>query len=312
MSFNAEVLRVLIASPSDVKVERDKVEEAISLWNKRFSEELEVVLLPGRWEEDVVPTYRGEDPQRIINEQLVGKCDILIGIFWTKLGTATLSHSSGTLEEINIFIERGKEVMLYFLEKDIPRNTDFSQLQLVDEFKREYGKRGIYSSFDEEKIIEHLYRKVIEHKKKLNSEQKVNPTFSTSEMVAAGSQTTSKVGLSLLVNSGRLTFNEILLLGYILDTGNRQFGTRWMTDQTLEVIKKWESNNFLSDELSTNYNDVVFNLAERGLLEPKETTSYGNVRLFAMPLSVYDELRCLPNEVEEKIRKIVKDQRLPF
>lgn len=51
---------------------------------------MNVVLLPSRWEEDVVPTYRGDDPQQIINEQMVNKCDILVGVFWTKLGSQQL------------------------------------------------------------------------------------------------------------------------------------------------------------------------------------------------------------------------------
>lgn len=46
---------------------------------------MNVVLLPSRWEEDVVPAYRGHDPQQIINEQMVNKCDILIGVVGTLL-----------------------------------------------------------------------------------------------------------------------------------------------------------------------------------------------------------------------------------
>ncbi|MNW45700.1 hypothetical protein D3C74_229720 [compost metagenome] len=160
MAFTAIVLRVLIASPSDVASERDKVEAAIIEWNRRYSEEFKIVLLPGRWENDVVPTYRGNDPQKIINEQLVNKCDILIGVFWTKLGTPTLNHTSGTLEEISIFIRNRKEVMLYFVDKDIPRTADFREVEKVDKFKSEYQNMGIYASFDENKIINHLYAKV--------------------------------------------------------------------------------------------------------------------------------------------------------
>lgn len=85
MSFQAEVLRVLIASPSDVKTERDEIEASIFAWNKRYAEDLNVVLLPGRWEDDVTPTYAGASgAQSVINEQLVNKCDIVVGVFWTK------------------------------------------------------------------------------------------------------------------------------------------------------------------------------------------------------------------------------------
>lgn len=50
MSFKAEVLRVLIASPSDVQKERDEIETAIFEWNTRFAEDMQIILLPSRWE----------------------------------------------------------------------------------------------------------------------------------------------------------------------------------------------------------------------------------------------------------------------
>lgn len=54
MGFKADVLRVFIASPSDVNQERDEVTEAIFKWKHKFVEHLGVVLLPARWERDVV------------------------------------------------------------------------------------------------------------------------------------------------------------------------------------------------------------------------------------------------------------------
>ncbi|MFC0523887.1 hypothetical protein ACFFGV_09990 [Pontibacillus salicampi] len=83
MSFNALVLNVMIASPSDVNNEREEVENTINKWNSKFAEDLGVILLPSRWENDVVPTYNGNEAQEVINHQLVQKCDILIGVFWT-------------------------------------------------------------------------------------------------------------------------------------------------------------------------------------------------------------------------------------
>ncbi|MCQ6563873.1 hypothetical protein [Paenibacillus mendelii] len=305
MSFRAEVLRVLIASPSDVNQERNEIEEVIFMWNSRFAEELETILLPGRWEEDVVPTYRGSDPQQIINEQLVNKCDILIGVFWTKLGTPTMTHSSGTLEEVSIFIEKGKEVMLYFVDKAVQRNADFSQLAKVDEFKKEYGYKGIYSAYDRQKIIDHLYKKVMQYKKKRADEQENVPTGNSGHDIVEP--------LKDLLESGKLTSNEILLLAYTLDTGNRQFGYRWMANQTLPSIQAWEKRNYLGgSDLSDAYNEVVLNLAERGLLEVKETTSYSNVRLYVMPLVIYDQLRTLSDVHKGKLRKVVDEALFPF
>ena len=53
-----------------------------------------------------------DNPQEVINEQVVSKSDILLGVFWSKLGTPTNTHSSGTIEEIIYFISQGKEVII--------------------------------------------------------------------------------------------------------------------------------------------------------------------------------------------------------
>ncbi|SBO16660.1 hypothetical protein [Carnobacterium divergens] len=49
MSFNATVLKVLIASPSDVLNERDEIERAIFEWNLQYADTLKYYcLLDGR------------------------------------------------------------------------------------------------------------------------------------------------------------------------------------------------------------------------------------------------------------------------
>lgn len=304
MSFKAEVLRVLIASPSDVRNERDEIEQAIFHWNKTYAEELEVVLLPGRWEDDVVPTYGKDDPQQIINEQLVHKCDILIGVFWTKLGTPTSKHSSGTLEEINIFIEQGKEIMLYFSEKDIPRSADFDEVKRVDDFKKHYGSKGIYAKYERDLITKHLYRKVLEHKRKDTPEN-----TATSPQVTNGAQQETLDGL---ISSNKLSKQELLLLKFSHDTGERLFGVRWMAEGTKEKIIKWEQSNHLMDILSENYEQTVHTLSERGLLKEEEYTSHGNVRLYSMSLEYFDALRDLNDDSLKKLNAVLITSEYPF
>jgi len=315
MSFKAEVLRVMIASPSDVQQERNEIEKAIFDWNNLYSEETQIILLPNRWENDVTPTYSGTEAQDVINKQLVSKCDILIGVFWTKLGTPTLSYSSGTLEEINIFIEQGKEVMVYFVDKDIPRGINFDEIRRVDAYKKQFGIKGVYATYSVNRIVNHLYRKVIDYKKKKgmvsennyhNSVQPIQSNENKKEINA--------ISLDQTIVSERLTSYEILLLGYILNTGDRRLGYRWMAEETLQKIKNWECRCALSDDLSTNYEEVIANLAERGLVEEKEYTSYGNVRLYTMSLPIYDQLRSLRDEPKNVINSIIKSFEidLPF
>ncbi|AJH80391.1 DUF4062 domain-containing protein [Bacillus thuringiensis] len=304
MSFKADVLRVLIASPSDVENERNEIEEAIFKWNIQYAEQMNVVLLPSRWEEDVVPTYRGDDPQQIINEQMVNKCDILVGVFWTKLGSPTVNHSSGTLEEINIFIEQGKEVMVYFVDKSVPRaGINYEELKMVDEYKRNYGKKGIYSPYNVGNIAKHLFKKVEEYREKCKRENEIaKDTISKSNQDLQNADT---ISLEQLIDSNEITPSEILMLGFILDTENRVFGYRWKEKETIENIKRWEESNSLNCELWRKYTTVITNFSDRGLIKVRECTSDGNPRLYEMPLDIFNQLRQLPQYSKLIISNVV-------
>ncbi len=84
----------------------------------------------------------GRRPQEAINRQLVQECDILVGMFWTKLGTATGVAESGTVEEIDQFVAAGKQAMLYFSSRPIdPNKIDLKQHRKLRAFKAAtYGK----------------------------------------------------------------------------------------------------------------------------------------------------------------------------
>lgn len=145
MAYRASVFEVLIASPSDVVWERDKVEAAIHEWNGEFSRDLGVVLLPRRWEKHSSPEM-GDRPQALINKQL-GTADILVGVFWSELGTPTGKAESGTVEEINEFIGLQRPVLLYFSSASVPNSVDVDQVARLREFKRDVKGRGLYRDF---------------------------------------------------------------------------------------------------------------------------------------------------------------------
>src|ERR1035441_2435090 len=70
MSFKCEILRVFIASPSDLTEERQAATEAVNDWNAQHAIAESVVLLPVKWETHAAP-QAGMRPQKAINEQLV-------------------------------------------------------------------------------------------------------------------------------------------------------------------------------------------------------------------------------------------------
>jgi hypothetical protein len=145
--FSASIVKVFIASPSDVQRERQVAREVIHEWNAVHGEDRGVVLLPVGWETHSIPEMGGR-PQAIINRQLLVDCDLLVGVFWTKLGTPTGDAPSGTVEEIREHHAAGKPVMLYF--SDTPAafgSVDLGQLQRVQEFRQECFGQGLVQLF---------------------------------------------------------------------------------------------------------------------------------------------------------------------
>lgn len=163
MSFRANVLKVLIASPGDTRELRDQVEQALHEWNGDRGEGAGVLLLPRRWETNAVPLVTGTDGQTVINSQLVANADIVIGIFHATLGRATPRAASGTAEELSASHAAGKPVHVYFSSMPIPRDHNRDQLAALDQFKEEMSKQGLYGSFDTPGSLKDQVKSAIEH-----------------------------------------------------------------------------------------------------------------------------------------------------
>lgn len=134
-SRTATVFRVLIASPSDVVEEREVLANVVLDWNAAHSAAESIVLMPVKWETHAHPAC-GDYPQALINKQIVDDCDILIGAFWSRLGTATPVAPSGTAEEIERLRSKGKNVLLYFSTAPLPQSHDPEQWRMLKEYQR--------------------------------------------------------------------------------------------------------------------------------------------------------------------------------
>lgn len=149
MPQKGTIYRVLIASPSDCKKERTAIPEIIYSWNSVNSFHTGVILEPVMWETHVFPAL-GDRPQEIINKQIVDSCDFLVGAFWTRIGTATGGHVSGTAEEIERLRSQGKDVFLYFsLAPVIPDSIDSEQYKALKEYKNSLRDKGITFDYSE-------------------------------------------------------------------------------------------------------------------------------------------------------------------
>ena len=165
MPKDERVVVVFVASPSDMKVEREKLKEVIdelnTTWSRPFSIRLDLV----RWETHALPGI-GTDPQDVINNEMPSDKDIFIGLMWSKYGTPTARASSGTEEEFENALARYRKhpesirIMFYFKDAPLPPSQiDTDQLARVQRFKASLGTEGtLYRSFNDLDEFEQLIR----------------------------------------------------------------------------------------------------------------------------------------------------------
>lgn len=156
----------MIASPTDVSKERQLVREVIQSWNAVHAEDKKIVIMPVGWETHASPQM-GERPQAIINKQVLGNCDILVAVFWTRLGSPTGKAASGTVEEIEEHLAAGKPTLLYFSSVPVlPGSVDQEQYSALQGFKESCKTRGLIEEYEElgefrEKFARHLAQTII-------------------------------------------------------------------------------------------------------------------------------------------------------
>ncbi len=138
----------MIASPGDVLEERNVARDIIHEWNYvHSSPSTSTVLIPVGWETHSSPDLAGR-PQQIINERILKNCDLLIGIFWTKLGTPTGESASGTAEEIERHVAAGKPAMVYFSIMPVALDSvDSDQYAALQKFKAWCKTKGLIETF---------------------------------------------------------------------------------------------------------------------------------------------------------------------
>ena len=205
MSYTAKVFNVMIASPGDVASERAIIREVLYEWNSVHSKSRNIVLLPIGWESHSSPEM-GSSPQSIINEQILDKCDFLVGVFWTRIGTATDKYASGSVEEIEKHIELKKPVMLYFSGQPVAMDTvNLDQVKELKTLKDSCKTRGLYEEYDshsdfKEKFYRHLQLKLNEH-----------PLFKNIEADGIGEVVESKTHIPSLTKESRTLLKEASL-----------------------------------------------------------------------------------------------------
>jgi Histidine kinase-like ATPase domain len=109
-----------------------------------------IVLELVSWETHSWPGV-GRDVQDVINHEIATP-DVIVGIFWKRLGTPTSRAASGSVEEIRNALElkaasKPIEVLVYFNQAPYaPREDELEQVAGVFSFRRELTERGVFTA----------------------------------------------------------------------------------------------------------------------------------------------------------------------
>jgi hypothetical protein len=225
MAYQASAYNVMIASPGDVATERQLARDVIHEWNAIHSLDRKIILMPVGWDTHSSPDM-DDRPQEIINKQVLENADLLIAVFWTRVGSPTGKAPSGTIEEIERHLAAGKPAMIYFSSAPVrPDSVDEAQYAALRRFKDECKRRGLieeYESLSEfrEKLTRHLAQTVIRRFSSGDSSATVPPRPPVPKL--------SNEGRELLAAAALDKAGQILRIqstgGLTIQTNGKRFG----------------------------------------------------------------------------------------
>ncbi len=162
MAYHAIVIPIMIASPGDVAEEREVIRNVIHDWNDVNASRSRVMLAAVGWETHASPEL-GARPQELINSRLLKDCDLLVGVFWTRLGTPTGKSPSGTVEEIEEHVAAGKPAMIYFSSRPVaPESIDADQYAQVKAIKEKWKSQGLIETYENISDFTHKFAKQLQ------------------------------------------------------------------------------------------------------------------------------------------------------
>jgi len=155
---NATIIQICIVSPGDIPEWRNETERFI----KEYTPPKDVIIDVVRWEKDTPNTSNIKDIQGHININLIDESDILVGMFWSKFGTATKNAKSGTEEEIKRHLEKEKPVILYLIDEPIkPSVVNSGEYKKIEDFKMENKDKGVYTLINDfTELRQHLEKDI--------------------------------------------------------------------------------------------------------------------------------------------------------
>lgn len=148
---------LLISCPGDIDSEIEIIQNCVDDFNEMFSDETGIMLQARHWRKSSFAQSGGK-PQNILNDQFIKNCDAAVAILWTRFGTPTDEYLSGTEEEIEIMLQSGKQVFMYFSNKPIPPSElDDEQHSRVKDYRKRYSDLGLYFGYSSDEEFEKMF-----------------------------------------------------------------------------------------------------------------------------------------------------------
>lgn len=181
-------ISLTLCGPGDVAKEIDLAKEVIEEWNVENFDLLNCGISARHWLSDAAPSMRARG-QEVINWELIDTADLVVAIFWQRLGSPTGLHDSGTAEEVNRAQARGIEVMVYFSDlEDVRANSDPDQRDKLSAYRAKAMQTGLPWTFQSrsefrKRFADHLNKKVREilAKKPTKKAAKKRPSISQNQ-----------------------------------------------------------------------------------------------------------------------------------
>ena len=127
-----------------------------------------------RWETDASPGLHLRGPQGLIDDEMeLEHADVVIGVFWNRLGTPLPNAESGTAHELrrawNLWRTSGRpQVLVYFCERRVRLKTtsDAAQLHALFEFREAMPAEQMRWQYEtmtgfEREVRQHLTRHLL-------------------------------------------------------------------------------------------------------------------------------------------------------
>lgn len=217
----------------------------------------------------------GDRAQGVLNKQILQDADFLIGMFWTRIGTPTGDHESGTLEEIREHIQKGKPAMICFSDQPVQMGSvDQEQYQKLMDFKTECYKEGLVSSYETLENFSNIINEALIWRANKQDPfigfHREDPTIidlfgSTPVQVK---RKLSDDAVELLVEASKDSGGDIMKVSYIGGSTLQTNGKQMLQNDSAREIARWEAAlNSLVDEgfvEAVGYKGHIFRVTHSG------------------------------------------------